>query len=307
MALSRPPYQATRNHDVQTGIWRGLGGVQCEGQSHGCAAPHLPVTGCTSVFSTKMYYNTFYWWHVLEERDLPNPGCPPYYSATFFSIIKDVKNNTPLNVSHISVKQWYRLLIEKGVTHNSDDPLAPPALIPSKVELEHPNMDVASSYLLARKFGLAPEQKAFLFKMVQSLLPTKERLARLGKAPSPGCTFCDDQDDNTAHLLLCPQGSEITAPLTRCLTEHVPNLTPQDMTLLNIPTSECMELPVVWMLSTCLMMVWEERVLGRVARLTTCKAELEARLKILKQTKWKNYTLHNSAVLLEEMLNLHFC
>ena len=72
------------------------------------------------------------------------------------------------------------------------------------------------------------------------------------------------------------------------------------MTLLNIPTSECMELPVVWM-------VWEERVLGRVARLTTCKAELEARLKILKQTKWKNYTLHNSAVLLEEMLNLHFC
>ena len=96
-------------------------------------------------FPTNMYYNTLYRWHVLEERDLPNPGCPPYYFATFFSIIKDVKNNTPLNVSHISVKQWYRLLIEKGVTHNSDDPLAPPALIPSKVELEHPNMDVASS------------------------------------------------------------------------------------------------------------------------------------------------------------------
>ena len=55
------------------------------------------------------------------------------------------------------------------------------------------------------------------------------------------------------------------------------------------------------------MMVWEERVLGRVARLASCKAELYARLQVLKQTKWKNYTLQNSAVLLEEMLNLHFC
>ena len=132
-------------------------------------------------------------------------------------------------------------------------------------------------------------------------------MARLDKAPSPGCIFCNDQDDNTVHLIVCPQGSEITAPLTRCLTEHVASITPQDVTLLNIPTSECMELPVVWMVSTCLMMVWEERVLGRVARLASCKAELYARLQVLKQTKWKNYTLQNSAVLLEEMLNLHFC
>ena len=72
-------------------------------------------------FTTNLYYNTMYRWHVLEERDLPNPGCPPYYSSKFFSIIRDVRNNSPLDVALISVKQWYKILIERGVTHTSED------------------------------------------------------------------------------------------------------------------------------------------------------------------------------------------
>ena len=258
------------------------------------------------LFTVNIYYNTLYRWHVLEERDLPNPGCPPFYSSTFFSIIKDVHENTPLNVQWITVKQWYRLLLEKGITHTSDDPSAPPLLIPSKFEQDNPEIDPPASYSLARKFGLAPEQKAFLFKMVQSLLPTRERLARVGKVQSPACTFCEAQEDNLAHLLTCIQGSEVTYPLVRCLAEQDGNISPQNLVLLNISVSESMELPVVWLLSTCLMMVWEERVAGRIARLNPCKAELEARLIVLKHTRWKHYTLHNSAVLLEDLLNLYF-
>ena len=191
------------------------------------------------------------------------------------------------------------------MTQTSDDPSAPAVLIASKVELAHPEI-AADSYLLARKFGLAPEQKAFLFKMVQSLLPNKERLARIGKVPSPACRFCQAQEDNTLHLLSCTQGSEVTAPLLRCLADHVPNLTHQNLVILNISLTESMELPVTWLLSTCLMMVWEDRAAGRTARLTTCQAELQARLIVLKHTRWKNYSLHNCAVLLEEMMNLHF-
>ena len=257
------------------------------------------------LFPTNMYHNTLYRWHVLEQRDLPNPGCPPYYSSAFFNIIKDVHENTPLNVTWISVKEWYRLLLEKGVTHTSDDPSSPPLLIASKVELDHPEITV-DSYFLARKFGLAPEQKSFLFKMIQSLLPTKERLARIGKVASPACIFCQAHEDNTLHLLSCTQGSEVTSPLLRCLADHVSNFTHQNLILLNISLSESMELPVTWLLSTCLMMVWEERAAGRTARLTTCQAELQARLIVLKHTRWKKYSLHNSAVLLGEMMNLHF-
>ena len=109
-----------------------------------------------------------------------------------------------------------------------------------------------------------------------------------------------------AHLLTCIQGSEVTIPLVRCLAEQNGDISPENLVLLNISVSESMELPVVWLLSTCLMMVWEERVAGRIARLNNCKAELEARLIVLKHTRWKHYTLHNSAVLLEDLINLHF-
>ena len=81
-------------------------------------------------FPTNIYYNSLFRWHVLEDRNVANPGCPPYYSSKFFEIIKDVHNNSPLNVAHLSVKQWYRLLLEQGITHSSEDPQAPPALIP---------------------------------------------------------------------------------------------------------------------------------------------------------------------------------
>ena len=119
--------------------------------------------------------------------------------------------------------------------------------------------------------------------MRQSLLPNKERLTRIGKVPSPACTFCEAAEDNTAHLLSCPQGSEITCPLLRCIENHVDNITHQNIVLLNIPSSESLELPLAWLVSTCLMVVWGERQAGRIARLASCRAEIEARLLVLIQ------------------------
>ena len=84
-------------------------------------------------------------------------------------------------MASVSVKQWYKLLMEKGVTHNSDDPDSTPILIPSKLEGRLPGIDWSQSYSLARKFGLSPDQKSFNFKLIQSLLPTRDRLARIGK------------------------------------------------------------------------------------------------------------------------------
>ena len=54
------------------------------------------------------------------------------------------------------------------------------------------------------------------------------------------------------------------------------------------------------------MYVWEDRIAGRRAKLDVCRAELIARVALIKSTKWKHFSLHNSAVLLEEALNLHF-
>ena len=120
------------------------------------------------------------------------------------------------------------------------------------------------------------------------------------------CWASEPEHDFCGEWIAPNVETEVTAPLLRCLADHVPNLTHQNLVILNISLTESMELPVTWLLSTCLMMVWEDRAAGRTARLTTCQAELQARLIVLKHTRWKNYSLHNCAVLLEEMMNLHF-
>ena len=257
-------------------------------------------------FSNNQYHKALYYWHVLDDRTIPDPGQPPYYSSEFFKIIRFVKENTPLNVAWVTVKQWYQLLLERGITHTSEDPDTPPLLIKSKLEERHPLINFSDSYQMARTFGLTPEQKTFIFKMMQSLLPTRDRLSKIGKVQTSTCTFCHAVPDTTSHLLSCTQSSEVSGPLLHCLASYFPRITPEEIVLLNFPSSESLDLPFAWIISTSLSYIWKERVLGRQAKLDVCKAEMMGKLNLLKSTKWKHFSLHNSAVLLEEMINLHY-
>ena len=170
----------------------------------------------------------------------------------------------------------------------------------------NPDLDFSPSYRLARLFGLSPDLKSFLFKMVQNLLPTRERQRRCGRSPSPACIFCADPQGTTQHWFSCPQSIQVTRPLQESLSDHADNITPRHIVTLNIRASESWELPAAWLVATCLKFVWDNRTSGKVVTRSACKAELTARLAILKDSKWKHYNLHNSATLLEETLNLHW-
>ena len=139
-----------------------------------------PTNGWTKFTFAKPGPRQTYKWHVLKERNFPYHGCPLYYSEKYFKFIKEIHKSTPLNITWLMVKEWYKLLLEKEITHFSDNLSSAPVLLASKVELEYPDVDWGTPFTLQRKFGLAPEQKTFLFKLVQSLLPNKERLARVG-------------------------------------------------------------------------------------------------------------------------------
>ena len=215
--------------------------------------------------------------------------------------------NTPLNVTWISVNQWCQLLIERGVTHTSDNQDSHPILILSSLEESSPGTDFSNSNRMARLFGLSPERKPFLFKMTQNLLQTRERLNRVeGKSPSPTCRFCDDPQDNIEHLLACPYSTQVATTLLAFPSSEAGTLTNKNITTLNFSTSESWELPAAWLVATCLNLIWDDRVASRSTSLISCRAELSARISILRRTKWKHYTLHNSAVLLDEAINLHF-
>ena len=154
------------------------------------------------------------------------------------------------------MKQWYKILLEKDITHTCPDLNALPVIINSKFEQNHPEVDFPDVYYLSRKYGLSPDQKSFVFKMIQDILPTRERLARLGKVQSSSCVHCQDQTDTMSHhLLTCPYNSEVSGPLLRCLSSCFANTNPEKIVSLDIVCSECQELPAVWRISTCIKFI----------------------------------------------------
>ena len=110
----------------------------------------------SSHYKRDHYLYALYRWHVLEDKDMINPGQPPYYSDSFFDAIKHIKETTNLNLSEITVKQWSRLLLERGITHN-DSPDSLPQIIFTKPELQYPDFNFENSYRLMRLFGLSPD------------------------------------------------------------------------------------------------------------------------------------------------------
>ena len=94
-------------------------------------------------FITNQYHKYLYKWHVLGEREFPCPGTPPFYSSAFFKLIKDVHDNTPLNVAWVTVKQWSQLLLEQGITHSSTDVDAPAVLLKTRLEESNPGTNLS--------------------------------------------------------------------------------------------------------------------------------------------------------------------
>jgi hypothetical protein len=126
-----------------------------------------------------LFHNYLYRFHVLDEVELPNPGFTPYYNQNFFSIIKKVKNNTPLNPVNMTIKEWYRFLLEEKLTTREVDDAGRRELVPCRIEEHHPTVCWPESYRLLRLKGLSPDPKSILFKLIHELLPTKERVNKI--------------------------------------------------------------------------------------------------------------------------------
>ena len=104
-----------------------------------------------------------------------------------------MKEKTPLNPVRMTVKDWYRYLLEERVTHNHSVPgdlLSPLELVKTRAEESGLQHDWPAIYQLIRKKGLNMEKKTFCLKLVNSLLGFKERLAQWLPQASPVCQLC---------------------------------------------------------------------------------------------------------------------
>ena len=69
-------------------------------------------TASNPFYRRSLYHSLLFRYHVLGETSLPDPGTPPFYSPEFFAKIRQVHLESPLNVSKMTEKEWYQVLLE---------------------------------------------------------------------------------------------------------------------------------------------------------------------------------------------------
>ena len=161
--------------------------------------------------------------------------------------------------------------------------------IPCKTEVRNPNVDWELSWSLANLGGLCSVQKTFLWKMLHNILPTQERLFRLGmrNAPSSHCTSCTQphQDSPSHTLISCTNNQQVADWLLQILQPHVHNVSPDSLVLLDIgQVQDDLQLPVVWILAEVLGHIWSCRREKKKPQLFQTRAVLEAGIEILRKT-----------------------
>ena len=152
--------------------------------------------------------------------------------------------------------------------------------------------------------GLGPENVSFLFKLVHQILPTQERVARTSARASPACPVpgCGHECEDLAHaIVLCEGNDSVGHRMISCVREVAPSVTIESALRLDFDVEEDMELPLVWLIATVSLEIWKLRVDKSRVRLYDIRAQLEAKINLLRETRFSN-----SAILLDQFVVNHF-
>ena len=210
-------------------------------------------TACGQKFKVNLFHKAVFDHFVLED-DSPNPGKPPYYNSDFFKLIKEAAREN-LEVEKLSLKDWYKRILEREVTHNSNGDNLESSLIESRMEFIYPHIDHRNSWSVLRINGLSPSLRSELYMVKNDLHPSQERLHRFKKARNSNCLRCN-QCDNHGHFLTCPDLRSIWSPLYTALQISMPHISAEKLANLDLPTDNFAIFPVVWLLASISQYIW---------------------------------------------------
>ena len=261
-------------------------------------------TAINPIFRRNIYHQALYDWHVEEIRSIPNPGTSPYYSEELFEEIKSLKSEGLLRLSSMTSGMWYKVLLERHVTHEINDG-GFRFEIRTKAEMNNQAPSWEMSWSLHKISGLDSEDSSFLFCLLHNLLPTQERLHRVlgsNTVASPTCILCTQNVvcDQIHALILCPFNNNITSWVIRSLRNLLPNLKPPQLLSLDlgIASSDENALPATWFAGKSLHIVWQARVKKKAISIAGVRAVLEAGVMILRKTRF-----HAASATIESLIS----
>ena len=247
-------------------------------------------TAANPKFKHSLYHSTLYRIHVLGDDSIPlTLTLPPYFPPSFFQIIKEVRDNTPLNVATMTCAQWYRLLVEQEVTMTEGENNTM-SFIRSRAELSSPSTDWEATWGRARLKGLGSGATSFLWKLLHQLLPTEERLARILPNSEPTCKLCSvPANADLKHSFFgCDSTREVGGKLLSTLAQFDSDVTPDKLLRLEFECEPDLEMPLVWVTAQTLAYMWSIRCSGKTVDPTLTRASLETKISLLRETRFTN-------------------
>ena len=279
----------------------GLQNVQCKAKANLIST--FMQTASSKRFETSLFHSWLYRFHVKDETDLPPPGYTPYYNRAFFETIKEVRDTTPLNPEYMSVKEWYRYLVEKNITKRvaANDDEGRTEQIPCRIEDIFPTVPWSDIYSISRHKGLSPDDKSFLFKLIHRLLPSKERLHHLTPASSPLCPCGNGENETYQHLFYsCVKNAQAGRALLHCLQSYDHSLTEEKSLRVEIESDDPFTFASVSLLATGLALIWENRKMKKNTTLHMMRAQLEASVSIKRKSRLAK--LRETASIMDNMI-----
>ena len=159
----------------------------------------------------------------------------------------------------------------------------------SKAEERYPGLDWQLATHVSRMRGLSPEIKSFNFKLVNLILPSKERISQILRNSSPLCTMCAAQVPETlGHALFeCTQNNRAAKYLLDLSRVFDSTINLDKICKLQVKTDPLYEQPAVVTLYTGLHMIWKNRSDRKATSLYDIRAELECTIQALRKSRSK--------------------
>ena len=213
-------------------------------------------------FTHSVYLAALYSTEVLGEWCGALVPPSPYYTRDFFSILRHYHQQGSFCVATMTIKQWTCVLTRDYLTHSPATLTSLATLLPVRCEVLQPQVDWPRTWQRARLRGLPGDLADHLFRHLHGLLPSQDRVARLGgnrgdRAPGV-CRRClPDTPDSLLHsMFLCSYNSPAVAYLLMCLQPVLPGVSISDLLLLNFDLTREQELPVITLLATSFFSLW---------------------------------------------------
>ena len=222
------------------------------------------------------YLNMLYRFHVLGENFVC-PTLPPYYKGSFFEIICQAKN-TGRDIISMTTRQWYIYLINKDVLKVFHEDGSESRRL-CRAEVLSPDINWESIWGKVRHSSLSSVTSSFLWKLVNNLLTTEERVYSTIGNTTAFCRYCSN--DVIANLKHCFFQCCLTKDVGSWLVALSREFGPYDeekLLKLDVDNNDAL----MWISANVLHFCWLKRTSSKKAEVQECLAQLEADTSMMK-------------------------